>query len=67
MAKYTITELQHANAEEAVTKLADAFDVPEKDIVALLELGLQIQYSSKVLHPRSAELIEELKATFDAY
>lgn len=54
------------DAEEAVVKLSEAFKISDKEVVHLLIYGFTVKYKSK-LPTHVAELVEELKATFDTY
>lgn len=58
------TNKQLNDAEEAIIGLSSALGYSEKYIIDILENGL---YSDGVILLRVEELIDELRATFDAY
>lgn len=53
------------DAEEAVIKLSSALSCSEKEVIDILEYGLLYKYG--VTTTKFDEIIDELKATFDAY
>jgi len=53
-------------AEEAVVKLSEATDLTDKEIVDVIADGLAMKYKGK-LPDNLYELVDELRATFDAY
>lgn len=58
------TDEQLNDAEEAVIMLSSAFGYSEKYIIDVLEDGFS---SDGIIQLRVEELIDELRATFDAY
>jgi hypothetical protein len=54
------------DAEEAVTKFAESTGLSEKEVVEVFVDGLAMFYKGK-LPNRLYDLIDELRATFDAY
>lgn len=67
MAEKVMTDKELDQGENAIIPLAIALGISEKELVNLLESGMQILQSSKTLTERPAFFIEEIKATFDAY
>ncbi len=62
----SFTDKQLNDAEEAVTKLASAINLTDKEIVEVIIDGLVVKYMGPIpdnINP----LIDELRATFDAY
>ena len=62
-----ISDKEFSEGENAIIPLAIALGISEKELVNLLESGMQILKSSKTLPERPAYFIEEIKATFDTY
>jgi flavodoxin len=62
----TWTDKQLNDAEEAVTKLTEATNLTDKEIVDVIADGFAIKYKGK-LPDNIYDLIDELRATFDAY
>lgn len=61
-----ITDTQLNDAEESVTKLAEATGLDPAVIVDVLNDGFSIRYRGK-LSSHIHDIIEELRATFDVY
>ena len=60
----SLTNRQLNDAEEAVSKLAEASNLDDKEIVEIIADGFAMKYKGK-LPAEISELIEELRATFD--
>jgi hypothetical protein len=60
------TNKQLIDAEEAVTKLTEATNLTDEEIVNVIADGFAMKYHGK-LPDSISELIEELRATFDVY
>jgi len=65
--KQPIGDREFCEAENAIIPLAIGLGISEKELVNMLESGMQILQSSKTLTERPSYLIEEFKSTFDAY
>ena len=62
-----ISDKEFSEGENAIIPLAIALGISEKELVNLLELGMQMLKSSKTLPERPTYFLEEIKSTFDAY
>jgi hypothetical protein len=62
----TWTDKELNDAEEAVTKFVEATGLSEKEVVEVFADGLAMFYKGE-LPDRLYDLIDELRATFDAY
>lgn len=62
----TCTDKELNDAEESVTKFVEATRLSEKEVVEVFADGLAMFYKGN-LPNRLRDLIDELRATFDAY
>jgi len=62
----TWTDKQLNDAEEAVVKFSEATEFSHKEVVNIFADGLELKYSGK-LPDGIYDLVDELRATFDAY
>jgi len=62
----TWTDKQLNDAEEAVVKFSEASGLSHKEVVNIIADGLDVKYNGK-LPDVIYDLIDELRATFDAY
>lgn len=60
------TDKQLNDAEEAVTSFTKATGFSEKEVVNVIAGGLEMKYNGR-LPDNIYDLIDELRATFDAY
>lgn len=58
---------QMLNAEESVILFADATGLSEKEVVDIFVSGLTLHYRTSKFPDDISEIIDELRATFDAY
>lgn len=62
----TLTNKQINDAEEAVIKLTEATNLSNREIIDVIADGFVMKYKGKLPH-NIYDLIDELRATFDAY
>ena len=60
------TDKQLNDAEEAIVKLSESTGLSLEEVVEIIADGFAMKYKGK-LPDDKRELIEELRATFDAY
>lgn len=60
------TDKELNDAEESVVKMAEATGLADKEIVEVISDGFSMKYAYN-LPERVKSLVDELRATFDAY